>query len=58
MVAVVKGVGPSMSERMSAADVSFLYLEGRTTPQHAGSIAVLAMPPEGFDYDRLVSLID
>ncbi|MDT4892953.1 MAG: diacylglycerol O-acyltransferase / wax synthase [Pseudonocardiales bacterium] len=43
---------------MSAADVSFLYLEARTEPQHVGSIAVFAMPPGGFDYDRLVRLLD
>lgn len=47
-----------MTERMSATDVSFLYLEGRTTPQHVGGIAVFETPPEGFDYDRLVQLLD
>ena len=47
-----------MTERMSATDVSFLYLEGRTTPQHVGGIAVFEMPADGFDYDRLIQLLD
>lgn len=47
-----------MSERLSALDVSFLYLEGRTTPMHAGGLAIFQPPPEGFDYERLVDLIE
>lgn len=47
-----------MSERMSTADVSFLYLEGRTTPQHVGGLAVFEAPADGFDYDRLVRLLE
>ena len=47
-----------MTERMSATDVSFLHREGRTTPQHVGGIAVFEMPPDGFDYDRLVQLLE
>jgi diacylglycerol O-acyltransferase len=47
-----------MSERLSSADVSFFYLEGRTTPQHVGGIAVFAPPVEGFDYERLVRLLE
>ena len=47
-----------MGERMSAVDVSFFHLEGRTTPQHVGGIAVFELPPDGFDYDRLVRLLD
>ncbi|HEY2299802.1 MAG TPA: wax ester/triacylglycerol synthase family O-acyltransferase [Jatrophihabitans sp.] len=46
-----------MSDRLSAADVAFLYLEGPTTPQHVGGLAVFTAPA-GFDYDRLVRLID
>lgn len=46
-----------MSDRLSAADVAFLYLEGRTTPQHVGGLAILDTP-SGFDYDRLVRLIE
>ena len=47
-----------MSERLSSADVSFLHLEGRTTPQHVGGLAVFAPPASGFDYDRLVRLLE
>jgi WS/DGAT/MGAT family acyltransferase len=38
-------------------DVSFLYLEERTTPMHVGGVAVFSSPPQGFDYDDLVGLI-
>ena len=44
-------------ERLSALDVSFLYLEGDTTPMHVGGVCILERPPEGFDYDRLVAII-
>lgn len=47
-----------MSERMSAADVSFFYRETRTAPQHVGGIAVFQPPADGFDYDRLVRLLE
>jgi diacylglycerol O-acyltransferase / wax synthase len=46
-----------MSDRLSTADVAFFYLEGRTTPQHVGGLAVFAAP-DGFDYDRLVRLLE
>ena len=47
-----------MSERMSVADVAFLHRETRTAPQHVGGLAVFAPPPGGFDYDRLVRLLE
>ncbi len=47
-----------MNERLSTADVSFFYLEGRTTPQHVGGLAVFVPPDGGFDYDRLVTLLE
>ncbi|PZS16336.1 MAG: wax ester/triacylglycerol synthase family O-acyltransferase, partial [Pseudonocardiales bacterium] len=47
-----------MSERMSSTDVSFFYLEGRTTPQHVGGLSVFEPPFDGFDYDRLVRLLE
>jgi diacylglycerol O-acyltransferase / wax synthase len=47
-----------MSERMSSADVAFLHRETRTAPQHVGGLAVFTAPPAGFDYDRLVRLLD
>lgn len=47
-----------MSERLSAVDASLLSVEGRTTPQHVGGLAVFQPPPGGFDYDRLVGLLE
>ncbi|HEX6755000.1 MAG TPA: wax ester/triacylglycerol synthase family O-acyltransferase [Mycobacteriales bacterium] len=47
-----------MADRLSALDVSFLYLEEPTTPMHVGGLAVFQPPAEGFDYDRLISLIE
>lgn len=47
-----------MSERMSASDVAFLRRETRTVPQHVGGLAVFAPPSSGFDYDRLVRLLE
>ena len=46
------------ADRLSALDVSFLYMEEPTTPMHVGGLAVFQPPSEGFDYDRLVSLIE
>ena len=46
-----------MSDRLTSLDASFLYLEEATTPMHVGSVMVFQPPDEGFDYDRLVSLI-
>lgn len=47
-----------MTDRLSALDVSFLYMEEPTTPMHVGGLAVFQPPQEGFDYDRLVRLIE
>ncbi len=47
-----------MTDRLSALDVSFLYLEEPTTPMHVGGVAVFQPPQEGFDYDILVGLIE
>ena len=46
-----------MPDRLSALDVSFLYLEESTTPMHVGGVSVFALPDYGFDYDRLVEHI-
>jgi WS/DGAT/MGAT family acyltransferase len=43
-----------MSDRLSALDVSFLYLEESTTPMHVGGVSIFEVPEDGFDYDRLV----
>ncbi len=47
-----------MPERLSAADVTFLYLEGRRTPMQVGDIAIFAPPDGGLDYEGLVRLVD
>src|SRR5438132_11481508 len=47
-----------MTDRLSPLDVSFLYLEGKTTPMHVGGLAIFELPPEGFDYDRFVNLLE
>jgi len=47
-----------VTDRLSALDVSFLYLESSTTPMHVGGVAILEKPEQGgFDYERLVELI-
>ena len=46
-----------MSDRLTSLDASFLYMEESTTPMHVGSVMVFQPRDEGFDYDRLVSLI-
>jgi diacylglycerol O-acyltransferase len=47
-----------MPDRLSSLDVSFLYLEGRTTPMHVGGLAIFELPADGFDYDHLVALLE
>ncbi len=47
-----------MSDRLSALDASFLYLEEATTPMHVGGVWLFRRPRSGFDYDRLVELIE
>ncbi|SDJ33315.1 acyltransferase, WS/DGAT/MGAT [Frankineae bacterium MT45] len=47
-----------MTDRLSSLDVSFLYLEGRTTPMHVGGLAIFEPPADGFDYERLVTLLE
>lgn len=47
-----------MSERMASADVTFLHRETRSAPQHVGELAVFAPPAAGFDYARLVRLLE
>jgi WS/DGAT/MGAT family acyltransferase len=47
-----------MPDRLSALDASFLYLEQPTTPMHVGAVAVFRRPRNGFDYDRLLRVIE
>ncbi len=46
-----------MVDRLNPLDVSFLYLEESTTPMHVGGVEIFQPPEVGFDYDRLVALI-
>ncbi len=46
-----------VSDRLTALDASFLYMEGSTTPMHVGSVMVFQPRDGGFDFDRLVALI-
>ncbi|HEU5269070.1 MAG TPA: wax ester/triacylglycerol synthase family O-acyltransferase [Jatrophihabitans sp.] len=47
-----------MTDRLQPLDVSFLYLEGPTTPMHVGGLAVFEPPAEGFDYERFAELVE
>ncbi len=47
-----------MTERMTSADVAFLHRETRNAPQHVGGLAIFAPRPGGFEYDRLVRLLE
>jgi WS/DGAT/MGAT family acyltransferase len=47
-----------MPPRLSPLDASFLYLEEPTTPMHVGTVSIFRRPKAGFDYDRLVELIE
>ncbi|MBE9375848.1 wax ester/triacylglycerol synthase family O-acyltransferase [Saccharopolyspora sp. HNM0983] len=47
-----------MPDRLSALDASFLYLEDYTTPMHVGGVAIFRRPRAGFDYDKMLSLIE
>lgn len=46
-----------MVDRLKPEDASFLYLEDATTPMHIGGVTIFKESAEGFDYDRLVTLI-
>jgi diacylglycerol O-acyltransferase len=46
-----------VSDRLTALDASFLYMEGATTPMHVGSVMVFQPPTGRFDFDRLLALI-
>ncbi len=47
-----------MSDRLSPLDVSFLYLEERTTPMHVGSVMLFRPGPAGLDHARLLRHLD
>jgi len=47
-----------VADRLSPLDVSFLYMEGGSTPMHIGGVEVFEIPDDGIDYDRLITLIE
>ena len=47
-----------MTERMTSTDVAFLHRETRNAPQHVGGLAIFSPRPGGFEYDRLVRLLE
>jgi WS/DGAT/MGAT family acyltransferase len=47
-----------MTGRLSAVDVSFLYLEGSATPMHLGTLAIFGPPARQLTYESLVNLIE
>ncbi len=46
-----------MVERMTALDATFLVIERRNRPMHVGAVILLQPGPEGFDSDRLFTLL-
>jgi diacylglycerol O-acyltransferase len=47
-----------VSDRLSPLDVSFLYLEERTTPMHVGSVMIFQPGDAGLDYPRLLRHVE
>ena len=48
----------AVSDRLSPLDVSFLYLEERTTPMHVGSVMIFRPGEAGLDWSRLVRHVE
>lgn len=46
-----------VADRLNPLDASFLYLEEPTTAMHVGSVMIFEPPPEGLEYDDLLSLL-
>ena len=47
-----------MSERLRPRDLAFLATESPTTPMHNATVEIFDPGDSGFDYERLVALID
>ena len=47
-----------MPDRLTSIDASFLYMEHSTTVMHVGSVMVFQPPVAGFEYDRLLTLVE
>lgn len=46
-----------MADRLTAQDVSFLYVERPIAPMHIGTVTICALPPTGLDWDRFSALV-
>jgi diacylglycerol O-acyltransferase / wax synthase len=46
-----------MTERLRAADMSFLAQESASTPMHVATLEIFEPPGDGFDYEKLIALI-
>lgn len=44
--------------RLTTQDASFYFLDGGTAPMHMGSVAVLEVPSDGFDFEAVLRLVD
>jgi diacylglycerol O-acyltransferase len=47
-----------MPERLRPRDMTFLTMESARAPMHVATLDIFEAPPEGFDYARLVALIN
>lgn len=47
-----------MANRLTTQDASFYFLEASSTPMHLGSLAVFRTPRNGFDYEKLLTLVE
>jgi diacylglycerol O-acyltransferase len=47
-----------MPERLRPRDMTFLSMESARAPMHVATLDIFEAPPEGFDYARLVALIN
>ena len=47
-----------MANRLTTQDASFYFLEASSTPMHLGSLAVFRTPRNGFDYEKLLPLVE
>ncbi|TAM89270.1 MAG: wax ester/triacylglycerol synthase family O-acyltransferase [Jatrophihabitans sp.] len=56
MTAVTRNA--STPERLRPADVASLHAERANTVQHVGGLSIFQIPADGFDYDRLVRLLE
>ena len=47
-----------MTERLRPRDMAFLAMESASTPMHVATLDIFEAPEGGFDYERLLALIN